>query len=281
MSATAQTGNYHLPIYEAGNLANYMVDWNGAMNTIDAAMNVNHMDSDKLKTDFETIETEFQQVKTESSGAATAATQAQTDAARAITIANNATTVAGDAQVDAHAALTKVSELTTAEQLIRFSTNPDTIDFYLKITPICFQIYGFFYLNSNAPLKEYVTVSGNKWYAPDSWTPVPSNYMLNRMGVSLPKKGVYGAGDFTVVKKTGNNTPYEFIDASTMPLGLYRTEDDKYIPVFYKSNSPGEWEAAGGVNHIIFFDPLINPPRLQKSGTMLPTTVPTAYTLFL
>lgn len=105
MSATAQTGNYHLPIYEAGNLANYMVDWNGAMNTIDAALNVNHTDADKLKTDFEAIETEFQQVKTESSGAATAATQAQTDAARAITIANNATTVAGDAQVDAHAVL--------------------------------------------------------------------------------------------------------------------------------------------------------------------------------
>lgn len=106
MSATAQTGNYHLPIYEAGNLANYMVDWNGAMNTIDAAMNVNHTDADKLKTDFEAIETEFQQVKTESSGAATAASQAQTDAARAITIANNATTVAGDAQVDAHSVLT-------------------------------------------------------------------------------------------------------------------------------------------------------------------------------
>lgn len=112
MSATNHTGNYNLPIYEAGNTANWLVDFNGAMSTIDSAMNENKLAGDTLKTDMEELQTDFQQVSTKADAAEQAATQASTNAANALTIANNATTIAGDAQVDAHAALTQIEKLT-------------------------------------------------------------------------------------------------------------------------------------------------------------------------
>lgn len=102
MSATNHTSNYNLPIYEAGNTANWLVDFNGAMSTIDSALNTNKLAGDTLKTDMEELQTDFQQVSTKADAAEQAATQASTNAANALTIANNATTIAGDAQVDAH-----------------------------------------------------------------------------------------------------------------------------------------------------------------------------------
>ena len=105
MSATNHTSNYNLPIYESGNTANWLVDFNGAMSTIDTALNENKLAGDTLKTDMEELQTDFQQVSTKADAAEQAATLASTNAADALTIANNATTIAGDAKVDAHAVL--------------------------------------------------------------------------------------------------------------------------------------------------------------------------------
>ena len=113
MSATNHTSNYNLPIYEAGNTANWLVDFNGAMSTIDQSMNENKLAGDTLKTNMEELQTDFQQVSTKADAAEQAATQASQNAANALTIANNATTIAGDAQVDAHAALTQIEKIIT------------------------------------------------------------------------------------------------------------------------------------------------------------------------
>lgn len=131
MSATNHTSNYNLPIYEAGNTANWLVDFNGAMNTIDSAMNTNKLAGDTLKTDMEELQTDFQQVSTKADAAEQAATQASTNAANALTIANNATTIAGDAQVDAHAAL---NLLANGGTLYTFS-RPNHSSSFLRITP--------------------------------------------------------------------------------------------------------------------------------------------------
>lgn len=129
MSATNHTSNYNLPIYEAGNTANWLVDFNGAMSTIDGALNENKLAGDTLKTDMEELQTDFQQVSTKADAAEQAASQASTNAANALTIANNATTIAGDAQVDAHSimeAYTKTFKNKTVLTIKKTSFIPNT-----------------------------------------------------------------------------------------------------------------------------------------------------------
>lgn len=271
MSATAQTGNYHLPIYEPGNLANYMVDWNGAMNTIDSALNVNHQDADKLKTDFENLETEFQQVKTESSGAATASTQAQEDAARAITIANNATTVAGDAQVDAHAALEFVNEFTSPTIVMNITHNATTDPLYGychisgEATPIGFTLEGEVIVHSNNAEFGWPLIPGktDARYCPTPFS-TPNTYIQSH----LNNHGIYGIGRVPLLQGAWESNTLTKINFNVAWWGIYQESPNKQYLAVQVNNNPTPvtpyWHFA--VHFFIPYRPnLIVPPRLKNN----------------
>lgn len=271
MSATAQTGNYHLPIYEPGNLANYMVDWNGAMNTIDSALNVNHQDADKLKTDFENLETEFQQVKTESSGAATAATQAQEDAARAITIANNATTVAGDAQVDAHAALTQISKLTKDFTTITVTSNDSGSIFsrqYLILSDVFIHYAGGITYRqpyNEDPNWKYLISGGIKGFYNSSKNLYNSLSKHNLIPTTIPDYVLMY--DIAWCTSDTNN----LMSGTGIQHGVYvKNNSEAYL--FYAfdktQDTPGIWVIP--TTSIIFKSPILDPIQLVNKNNTMP-----------
>lgn len=192
MSATNHTSNYNLPIYEAGNTANWLVDFNGAMSTIDEALNENKLAGDTLKTDMEELQTDFQQVSTKADASEQAATQASQNAANALTIANNATTIAGDAQVDAHAALESVTQISSNviySEIVENTSNVPLYGYchlYMRHTPIGTYYYGEIIVDANNAVTNWPMVPGNNTarYCPQKMS-VPSPYLhpFNHEGV--------------------------------------------------------------------------------------------------
>lgn len=217
MSATNHTGNYNLPIYEAGNTANWLVDFNGAMSTIDLALNENKLAGDTLKTDMEGLQTDFQQVSTKADAAEQAATQASTNAANALTIANNATTIAGDAQVDAHAALTMIQRMNVNSTLNSINTGEHSIFARLNIilNAIGCIFMGGIHMKtpynedplwtsvaiSNTHLLYYNGVNLYENFKKFDHLPTLNNapitiFMSNTLGLNLTSTGI-GAGNFS------------------------------------------------------------------------------------
>lgn len=269
MSATNHTSNYNLPIYEAGNTANWLVDFNGAMNTIDGALNENKLAGDTLKTDMEELQTDFQQVSTKADAAEQAATQASTNAANALTIANNATTIAGDAQVDAHAALTQIEKLTKPLSTLVFYDGKGQNGVNILITPISILMYGYMYFKHNDPETTYHTPN-SQWYAPSEWTPLSSPELSALVNSWFPKGTAWGMSDTLSIRDNRANNIYTYIDCRATPIALYRTNDDKFIPVWTHLSV----ETVGdrivlGLDNTNFFNPLISKnPLLRSAGKM-------------
>lgn len=192
MSATNHTSNYNLPIYEAGNTANWLVDFNGAMSTIDLSMNENKLAGDTLKTNMEELQTDFQQVSTKADAAEQAATQASTNAANALTIANNATVVAGDAKTDAHAALESVTKISSnviySEIIVNVSNLPlyGYCHLYMRHTPIGTYYSGEIIIDANNAIANWPMVPGSTTarYCPQKMSaPSPYLHPFNHEGI--------------------------------------------------------------------------------------------------
>lgn len=275
MSATNHTSNYNLPIYEAGNTANWLVDFNGAMSTIDSALNTNKLAEDTLKTDMEELQTDFQQVITKADAAEQAATLASTNAANALTIANNATTIAGDAQVDSHAALTQIEKLTSSTNIqdsLTFGTQPgEMIQFFVQsASSIGFRCA--FHSNINNLTKSlaenFETVSvGNSTIlkAKRSFLddPFENNEFLRTRDVNtlIVITTIYG------LKKVSPETQ---LLPARFSYGLYKHTDKKWYPTINTSTLPNWWTTNGAIacfsiDTTFFNIPLIRPLTLLSS----------------
>ena len=241
MSATNHTSNYNLPIYEAGNTANWLVDFNGAMSTIDSAMNTNKLAGDTLKTDMEELQTDFQQVSTKADAAEQAATQASQNAANALTIANNATTIAGDARVDAHATLEFMNKLTQPvlySEIVHNSTNTPIYGYchvYMNHTPLGTYFSGEIILDANNSIAKWPLIPGNNTarYCPTKMT-VPSPYIhpFNTAGVySIGLIGLLNARFNT------NTATLEAINLNSSWGGIYKDENNNQYIAIQKSNN--------------------------------------------
>lgn len=247
MSATNHTSNYNLPIYEAGNTANWLVDFNGAMSTIDQSMNENKLAGDTLKTDMEELQTDFQQVSTKADAAEQAATQASTNAANALTIANNATTIAGDAQVDAHAALTQIEKLTVINSSPTIIVNTATI---IGNSPV-----GYIHLfdtssNIGYSLNGEIIFSSDPSKMPtNDWKLVPGqtlmyyspSYVYSEMPLidTQSSLGLYSLGNNAIWECDIAEdwvTTAEKYKPNVIALGIYINDNKAYIAIQFTPN---------------------------------------------
>lgn len=269
MSATNHTSNYNLPIYEAGNTANWLVDFNGAMSTIDSAMNENKLAGDTLKTDMEELQTDFQQVSTKANAAEQAASQASTNAANALTIANNATTIAGDAQVDAHAALTQISMLTdiniTPSIVVSTSTEIANspvgyIHLYDISTHISYSLNGEIIYVSNPtkmPTNDWTLIPGQSllYYSPSySYNVMPYIDTQSTLGIySLGNIGIWDkplTTDWVIADSNGYNP-------NVSAMGIYINNGKAYLGLQFNPAVTHLYRFAGNVT-------IPNKPRLLK-----------------
>lgn len=230
MSATNHTSNYNLPIYESGNRANWLLDFNGAMNTIDRALNENKLAGDTLKTDMEELQTDFQQVSTKADAAEQAATQSSTNAANALTIANNATTIAGDAQVDAHAALTQIEKLTKNQENIGGIYGFALDSFFSEIS--YGGRFGFFLNASQIELYDGQT----SLYIIKTIPKITNPTMMSRFE-SLPNKTVIGLSEFLTIIINGSSTNFEMYHGGLDTFCIYKDSNGNYSWAIIMSQS--------------------------------------------
>lgn len=265
MSATNHTSNYNLPIYEAGNTANWLVDFNGAMNTIDSAMNTNKLAGDTLKTDMEELQTDFQQVSTKADAAEQAATQASTDAATALTIANNATTIAGDAQVDAHAALTQIEKLTKNQENIGGIHGFDLDTFFSEIS--YGGRFGFFLNASQIELYDGNTILYTIKIIPKITNPT----MISRFE-SLPNKTVIGLSEHLTTINNGSTTNFEMYYEGNTTFCIYKDSNGAYSwaiimteSVYNILNNENRYLNGSGF-FFYLYNPVLKPLELSLKG---------------
>lgn len=265
MSATNHTGNYNLPIYEAGNTANWLVDFNGAMSTIDSAMNENKLAGDTLKTDMEELQTDFQQVSTKADAAEQAATQASTNAANALTIANNATTIAGDAQVDAHAALTQIEKLTKNQENVGGIYGFALDTFFSEIS------YGGrfgFFLNASQ-IESYD--GHTDLYVIKTVPKITNPTMISRFE-SLPNKTVIGLSEFLNLIINGSTINYEQYYGGMETFCIYKDSNGTYSwaiimssSVYNILNNENRYLNGGGF-FFYLYNPALKPLELSLKG---------------
>lgn len=268
MSATNHTGNYNLPIYESGNTANWLVDFNGAMSTIDTALNDNKLAGDTLKTDMEELQTDFQQVSTKADAAEQAATQASQNAANALTIANNATTIAGDAQVDAHAALTQISKLTDINitPFIVVSTSTQIAN-----SPVGYvHVYDVSTRISYTLNGEIIYVSSPEKMPTHDWTLIPGQNLLyyspSYMYSELPyidtqsSLGIYSLGNIGIWDKlltTDWSDVNNNFNPNVIAMGIYINNNKAYLALQFNPAVKHLYRFAGNIT-------IPNKPRLLK-----------------
>lgn len=265
MSATNHTSNYHLPIYEAGNRANWLVDFNGAMSTIDSAMNENKLAGDTLKTNMEELQTDFQQVGTKADAAEQAATQASQNAANALTIANNATTIAGDAKVDAHAALTQIEKLTTPQAHVGGIAGFALDSFFSEIS------YGGRFVFSLDASKLELYDSQTVLHIVKTAPYITNPTLLSRF-TDLPNKSIIGLTVFPILISNGSvsNRTYYYHEMET--LCIYKDSKGKYLwsilmnPLVYDIlNHEGRYFEGGGF-FFYLYNPALKPLELSLRG---------------
>lgn len=268
MSATNHTSNYNLPIYEAGNRANWLVDFNGAMSTIDSAMNTNKLAGDTLKTDMEELQTDFQQVSTKADAAEQAATQASQNAANALTIANNATTIAGDAQVDAHAALTQIEKLTDINITPSIVVSTSTV---IANSPVGYtHLFDVSTRISYSLNGEIIFVSSPEKMPTNDWTLIPGqtllyyspSYVYNAMPYinTQSSLGIYSLGNIGIWDKplttdwqSANNT----FNPNVCAMGIYINNGKAYLGLQFNPSVTHLYRFAGNIT-------IPNKPRLLQ-----------------
>lgn len=265
MSATNHTSNYNLPIYESGNTANWLVDFNGAMSTIDSAMNENKLAGDTLKTDMEELQTDFQQVSTKADAAEQAATQASQNAANALTIANNATTIAGDAKVDAHAALTQIEKLTRNPENIGGIHGFGLDSFFSEIS--YGGRFGFFLDASKLELYD----SLETLYKIKNVAYITNPTLLSRFE-DLPNKSVIGLSEFHNIINNGSTTNYEQYYGGMETFCIYKDSTGKYswtiimdTSVYNLLNNEGRYLNGGGF-FFYLYNPALKPLEISLRG---------------
>lgn len=226
MSATNHTSNYNLPIYESGNRANWLVDFNGAMNTIDRALNENKLAGDTLKTDMEELQTDFQQVSTKADAAEQAATQASTNAANALTIANNATTIAGDAQVDSHAALNFISQLTEPFTNYVYSNNSVGINIYGNNALNIFYFTG--YNNTHLSGSTQIVINTHFTQLDTAKNISFFDRIFNDTAWPLNSIVIF---NYELLSTRNPSAAGDISGISTPDIGFYKNNDHQYAPV--------------------------------------------------
>lgn len=258
MSATNHTSNYNLPIYESGNRANWLLDFNGAMNTIDRALNENKLAGDTLKTDMEELQTDFQQVSTKADAAEQAATQASTNAANALTIANNATTIAGDAQVDAHAALNFISQLTEPFTFYGFSNGSVGIHIYGSNALNIFYFNGF----NNTIINSTEQIVINSYF---TQLDAPKNIdLFDRIfnDTEWPLNSIV-VFDYTLLTRRNPSVPSDIYGFSISDIGFYKNNAHQYAPIVKQGTAANNLLINSTFNGIYLQKNLHNPIKLS------------------